>query len=89
MGLSDWCHLDDLPVEQFHPIVLVEHAQLAEFVVHLDREETWEQASRHLHNMDPANWAGQFVPKPAAFGYQFDAADGKETRTQSIGREQE
>src|SRR5207237_9713121 len=39
----------------------------------LDREGTGEQASRHLHNMDSANWASQFVFEAAKAGYQRES----------------
>jgi hypothetical protein len=35
---ADWCHLEDLPVNEFDPIVLAEDTQLSESMIIIDRE---------------------------------------------------
>jgi hypothetical protein len=42
--ISDRSHRDDLAVDEFDPIVLVEHAQVAEPVICLDGERPGQQA---------------------------------------------
>ncbi len=44
---TDRRHLDDLPVEQFDSVVLVQNAQLCQAVVVVHRERALEQSFRH------------------------------------------
>src|SRR5438128_964709 len=47
MPWSDRAHLDDLPVEQFDAVVLVQNAHLGQAVVVVHRERALEQSFRH------------------------------------------
>jgi hypothetical protein len=60
VATADGRHLDDLSVEEFHPVVLVQDAQLPQPVVHIDGEGAWEELYGHGQSMGWAVRTGQF-----------------------------